>query len=177
MKSAPLIVAVALAACSHAPTAPTPQVEAPKPPPPAPVAAPAPAPQPAPVAAPAPSPADRLAAALPRDGLFFTFDSSTLSGESEKALADLGPLLAQSPGLGLRIEGNCDDRGTREYNLALGQRRADAAKKYLQQMGVKSDQLTTLSYGKERPRATGHDEDAWRQNRRDDLIPTAGQTR
>jgi peptidoglycan-associated lipoprotein len=73
--------------------------------------------------------------------------------------------------LNLRIEGNCDERGSEEYNIALGQRRADAAKKYLLRMGERGTQISTISYGEDRPRAKGHDEDAWRQNRRDDFIP------
>jgi len=67
-----------------------------------------------------------------------------------------------------------DERGTREYNLALGQRRADGARKYLENLGMESARISTVSYGNERPRATGHNEAAWKQNRRDDLIPSPG---
>jgi peptidoglycan-associated lipoprotein len=73
--------------------------------------------------------------------------------------------------LHVRIEGNCDERGTAQYNVALGYRRADSAKKYLLQMGASENQITTISFGKERPRAKGHDEESWRQNRRDDFVP------
>ena len=78
-------------------------------------------------------------------------------------------MLTAHPDLKVRIEGNCDERGSGQYNLALGQRRADAAKKYLATLGVQSPQITAISFGAEKPKATGHDEDAWKQNRRDDV--------
>jgi len=70
----------------------------------------------------------------------------------------------------VRIEGNCDERGTTEYNLALGQRRAESAKKYLENLGLEASRITAVSNGKEKPRAPGHDEDSRRENRRDDLM-------
>ena len=72
--------------------------------------------------------------------------------------------------LHVRIEGNCDERGTTEYNLALGQRRAESAKKYLENLGLEASRITAVSNGKEKPRAPGHDEDSRRENRRDDLM-------
>jgi peptidoglycan-associated lipoprotein len=72
----------------------------------------------------------------------------------------------------VRVEGNCDERGAAAYNLALGSKRAASAKAYLVQMGARDDQITTISYGKEKPRVQGHDEQAWSQNRRDDLVPS-----
>jgi len=78
-------------------------------------------------------------------------------------------VLTAHPELKVRIEGNCDERGSEQYNLALGQRRADAAKKYLAGLGVQSPQITAISFGAEKPKAQGHDEEAWKQNRRDDV--------
>jgi peptidoglycan-associated lipoprotein len=67
------------------------------------------------------------------------------------------------------VEGNCDERGTNEYNLALGERRSDSAKSYLVSLGISPDRVETISYGEERPLAIGHNEDSWSQNRRDDF--------
>ena len=117
--------------------------------------------------------ADALAAALKdlRDvSVFFKTDDANLSDEAKSKLATVGHLLEAHPLLKVRIEGNCDERGTPEHNLALGQRRATAARAYLTKMGAKEDQLQTVSLGDERPRAAGHDETAWQLNRRDDLV-------
>jgi peptidoglycan-associated lipoprotein len=81
-----------------------------------------------------------------------------------------GQYLARNPALQLRVEGNTDERGSSEYNLALGQRRAQAVKSALQLYGVKDSQVEAVSFGKEKPRATGHDESAWAQNRRADIV-------
>ena len=72
----------------------------------------------------------------------------------------------------IRVEGNCDERGSREYNLALGQRRADSLRKAMVLLGVSDKRIETISWGEEKPRALGHDEAAWAQNRRDDIIYT-----
>jgi peptidoglycan-associated lipoprotein len=101
--------------------------------------------------------------------VFFEFDSSVLTKDAQEKLTNVGNILAQHPELKVRIEGNCDERGSEQYNLALGQRRADAAKKYLAALGVTPDQITSISFGAERPKALGHDEEAWKQNRRDDV--------
>src|SRR2546422_301333 len=111
-------------------------------------------------------------AASPRSVRYF-FAASARRCPSARLYSRL-PRSSQFPSI--RIEGNCDERGSREYNLALGQRRADAAKKYLTDLGLAADRITTISYGKERPRAPGHDEEAWKENRRDDLVPSS-QTR
>jgi peptidoglycan-associated lipoprotein len=108
---------------------------------------------------------------VPTDSIYFDFDKYDLKPEAEEFLARLGSILAKYPELNLRIEGNCDERGSEEYNIALGQRRADAAKKYLVRVGARESQIRTVSYGEDRPRAKGHDEESWRQNRRDDFIP------
>jgi len=73
----------------------------------------------------------------------------------------------------IRIDGNCDERGTEEYNLQLGDRRASAAKTYLTKLGIADGRISIVSYGKDHPVATGHDEQAWYQNRRDDFHPTS----
>jgi peptidoglycan-associated lipoprotein len=112
---------------------------------------------------------DKALADLRGVSVFFEFDSATLTGEAKEKLTAVGDVLARHAELKVRIEGNCDERGSEQYNLALGQRRADAAKKYLDNLGVKAQQITAISFGAERPKATGHDEEAWKQNRRDDL--------
>jgi peptidoglycan-associated lipoprotein len=132
---------------------------------------PEPAAQPAPVPTPQPAVAEAPAIAVKTKSIYFDFDSSDLSPIGQESLASLGGLLASYPELHVRIEGNCDERGTPEYNIALGNRRAESARGYLMQMGARTDQITTVSYGKQRPRAKGHHEAAWAQNRRDDLIP------
>ena len=102
--------------------------------------------------------------------IYFDFDSSTISDEGRSKLQSFYEAARRSD-LRVRIEGNCDERGTAEYNLALGQRRADAAKKYLMNLGMDGSRIQTVSNGKEKPRARGHDEDGWRENRRDDVQP------
>ncbi|HYS08055.1 MAG TPA: peptidoglycan-associated lipoprotein Pal [Myxococcales bacterium] len=151
---------VAFVACSHAQPAP---VAAPAPPP-APSVQVIAEPPPAPVAAP-------VAPPLTNVSVYFDYDSSELSPEVRAVLEAFFDQAQKHPDQRIRIEGNCDERGSREYNVALGQRRADAAKKYLTNLGLPADRITTISYGKERPRAAGHDEEAWKENRRDDLVP------
>ena len=98
--------------------------------------------------------------------IFFDFDKSTLKDDQKPALqADLAALKTD-PKLKLLIEGHCDERGTVEYNLALGERRAKAVKDALQAAGIAADRLSIISYGKERPFVLGHDESAWKWNRR-----------
>jgi peptidoglycan-associated lipoprotein len=101
------------------------------------------------------------------DRIFFAFDKSDLSGESKGTLDKWVAFLKKYPSDKLTIEGHCDERGTVEYNLALGDRRATAAKNYLVAQGVDAGRLKTISYGKSRPAVMGHDEAAWSQNRRD----------
>ena len=122
---------------------------------------------------------DRAMEALRNVSVFFEFDSSTLTSEAKDKLSAVGTVLAKYPDLKVRIEGNCDERGSEQYNLALGQRRADAAKRYLTSMGAHDKQLTAISFGDQKPKATGHDEEAWRQNRRDDLnaVPASYQSK
>ena len=100
------------------------------------------------------------------DRVFFDYDSSVITAEGESVLQAQVGYLNQNSQLGITIEGHCDERGTREYNLALGERRAAAAKRYLVSQGVSSQRINTVSFGKERPAMTGSDEGSWAQNRR-----------
>ena len=101
--------------------------------------------------------------------IYFDFDKSELKPEARATLKNKAEWLKAHPQFSLRIEGNCDERGTNEYNLALGQRRADAAMKFLIALGVSGDKISTISYGEERPADPGHNEAAWRKNRRDEF--------
>jgi peptidoglycan-associated lipoprotein len=98
--------------------------------------------------------------------VFFDFDASTLRDDARSALDADAHLLRDNPDVKVVVEGHCDERGTPEYNQALGERRAKAAKDYLVQAGIAASRLETISYGKERPFDPGHDEAAWAKNRR-----------
>jgi peptidoglycan-associated lipoprotein len=98
--------------------------------------------------------------------VFFGFDKFNLTPEARAKLQADAELLKQNPDAKIVLAGHCDERGTVEYNLALGQRRADAVYDYLVDLGVSPSQLSTISYGKEKPFALGHDEAAWALNRR-----------
>ncbi len=100
------------------------------------------------------------------DRVFFAFDSSTLDDDARLTLDRQAAWLQQYPSITVTIEGHTDERGTREYNLALGERRAAAARNYLAALGVDPDRMLTISYGEERPVDPGNDETAYRQNRR-----------
>ena len=100
------------------------------------------------------------------DRVFFGFDQFSLSNDARSTLDKQAAWLKNNPGVTIRVEGHCDERGTREYNLALGERRANAAKDYLIANGVNPDRIVTISWGKEKPVANGSNEAAWRQNRR-----------
>ena len=100
------------------------------------------------------------------DRVLFDFDSSALSADAKSTLAAQAAFLKQNPAVRITVEGHCDERGTREYNLALGDRRASAARDYLVAQGIDAARIKTLSYGKERPAVIGSNETAWAQNRR-----------
>jgi len=100
------------------------------------------------------------------DRVFFGFDKYNLSAEARSTAQRQAAWLKANPSVTVTIEGHADERGTREYNLALGDRRATALKNYLVTLGVSSSRLASVSYGKERPVALGHNEEAWSQNRR-----------
>jgi peptidoglycan-associated lipoprotein len=104
----------------------------------------------------------------------FDFDKSDIKSEDEANLDTKAAILAANPSLQIQIAGNCDERGSEEYNLALGNRRALAAKRYLTNKGVDPSQITTISNGKERPIAMGHDESAWSMNRNDQFTILSG---
>ena len=100
------------------------------------------------------------------DRVFFGYDSSDLDSDALELLQDQVAWLKQNSNVSVTIEGHCDERGTREYNLALGERRANAAKDYLMTYGISSDRISVLSYGKERPVDSGSNPLAWSKNRR-----------
>jgi len=113
---------------------------------------------------------ERMAAQAEAESIYFDFDRSFIRPEYRFILEKKVEFLKEFPEYYLRIEGNCDERGTNEYNLALGDRRADSAKSYLISRGISADRIETLSYGEERPLAVGHNEESWAQNRRDDFV-------
>ncbi len=100
------------------------------------------------------------------DTILFGTDEQDVDAEAQGILMRQAAWLKRYPNVAVTIEGHCDERGTREYNLALGDRRANAAKNFLVAQGIPAGRLSTISYGKERPVATGSDESAWAQNRR-----------
>jgi peptidoglycan-associated lipoprotein len=102
--------------------------------------------------------------------IYFNFDSATLSEQARNTLAKDADLLKNIGKAKIRVEGNCDERGSDDYNLALGEKRAKEAVQYLANLGIPTEQLTVISYGKEKPVATGHDEASWAKNRRDDFV-------
>ena len=104
------------------------------------------------------------------DRVFFNFDSANLSDDAQEVLKKAAEYIKENDISALTVEGHCDERGTREYNLALGDRRAVSVKKYLVGLGVPAENITTISYGKERPAMPGHTSDAWAQNRRGVLV-------
>ena len=102
--------------------------------------------------------------------IYFNFDSAALSDEARNALTKNADLLNKNSNVSIRIEGNCDERGSDEYNLALGERRANAARDYLVSLGIKPERISVISYGEEKPADPGHDEAAWAKNRRDEFV-------
>jgi peptidoglycan-associated lipoprotein len=105
------------------------------------------------------------------DRVFFGYDSYELNTAAQATLERQATWLSSYPGVTIVVEGHCDERGTREYNLALGERRAAAVANYLVALGVDPNRIQTISYGKERPAVDGHDETAWSQNRRGVTVP------
>lgn len=168
-----LLVSAFLAGCSS-----TPVVPAPAKPRAAPTAAPTPATSgtPKPVASSTVSTAtlpphlDPKSLISTERSVYFDFDVFTIKPEYQKLIERHGNYLAAKPALSIKIEGHADERGSSEYNLALGQKRAQAVVQALRTYGVKDSQMEAVSWGKERPKATGHDETAWAENRRADLV-------
>ena len=107
------------------------------------------------------------------DKVFFDFDSHTLTTAARATLAKDAEILKQMGSVKIRIEGNCDELGSDDYNLSLGESRAKAALNYLQSLGIQADRLSVISYGKEKPAVTGHDDAARAKNRRDEFVITS----
>ena len=106
---------------------------------------------------------------LSKRSVYFDYDSNSVKDEYRGLVQAHSRYLGDKRDSNIRIEGNCDERGSREYNLALGQRRAEAVKKVMTVLGVSDGRIETISYGEEKPMANGHDEQAWSQNRRADI--------
>ena len=129
--------------------------------------------QPTAVQEPAPTPAPAPAAQeFKPETVFFAFDDYTLAQDAQTQLQALADYLKTNPQSVVQIEGHCDERGSIEYNLALGERRAQSVKNYLAQLGVDPARLSTISYGEEKPAVEGHDEAAWSKNRRAEFTLT-----
>jgi peptidoglycan-associated lipoprotein len=177
IKSLACLFAVAgvLAACSSTPVTPTgptatPEVRStPSSATPTQSAAPRPAPAPVVTAAPLPAYLDPKNPISTERSVYFDFDEFAIKPEYTGLIERQGKYLASNPSVAIKIEGNTDERGGSEYNLALGQKRAEAVLRALQIYGVKASQMEAVSWGEERPKSAGHDEAAWAQNRRADL--------
>ena len=107
---------------------------------------------------------------LAKRTVFFAFDESVILDEDRPILEAHAEYLSQNPGAAVTLEGHTDERGTREYNLALGEQRAISVRQFMSLLGASGQQLRTVSYGEERPAALGHNEEAWAQNRRVEII-------
>jgi len=186
-RAALLAVILAATAVAGACSKKEPPVARPVPPPPPPTtdtarppAPPEPAPEPPPVPAEPVTSEDISARSLdeinrdsPLGPVFFALDSSEVEGQSQQVLQRNADVLKQYGTWQVTIEGHCDERGTAEYNLALGERRALAARNYLVSLGIDAGRLKTVSYGKEFPFDPGHNEAAWSKNRRAHFVVTA----
>jgi peptidoglycan-associated lipoprotein len=180
--TATVLVALTVGACSKK----QPPIARPMPPASAPGSTAAPPAPPEPVSEPIPVPPEPLAEDtvgsrsiddLNRDSplkpAFFALDSSEITSEMQQVLQTNAQVLKRYPSWQITIEGHCDERGTPEYNLGLGERRSIAARDYLVSLGIGADRLRTVSYGKEFPFDPGHDETAWSKNRRAHFVITA----
>ncbi len=148
---------------------------APPPAPPSPQVSEAPVTRPGPPAetpVPAPAPPAPAPAASPLKDVFFGFDKANIRDDQKAALKDNVAWLKANTRVKITVEGHCDERGTTEYNLALGERRVKAVKDSLVKAGIPADRIATISYGKERPFVPGHDESAWKWNRRAHFVIT-----
>jgi peptidoglycan-associated lipoprotein len=106
---------------------------------------------------------------LSKRSVYFDFDSNAVKDEYRNMIQSHARYLGDNRSRNIRIEGNCDERGSREYNLALGQRRAESVKKVMTVLGVQDNRIETVSFGEEKPKNAGHDEAAWADNRRADI--------
>ena len=148
---------IAIAGCAKKPPAELP---------PAPQQTPTPEAPPPAEMGPVPGSQAHFLANVASDRVFFDTDKSDIDAEAQATLRSQAAYLRQYPNVRVTIEGHADERGTREYNLALGERRANAAKNYLASLGIDASRISTISYGKERPEALGSDEASWARNRR-----------
>jgi peptidoglycan-associated lipoprotein len=112
------------------------------------------------------SDSDKMAGVVMQENIYFEFDKATLTPDSRELLINNGEWLRLNPDIDIIIEGHCDERGTNEYNLALGDRRAESVKVFLLDLGINNSRLKTISYGEERPADSEHTETAWAKNRR-----------
>jgi peptidoglycan-associated lipoprotein len=115
---------------------------------------------------------ERARSSLSGSSVYFDFDQSAIKSEADSLIAQHAKLLQSYPNDKLTLQGNCDERGSREYNLALGQRRADGVKEKLVLMGIPASRIDTVSFGKEKPRELCHEERCWSENRRADFVDT-----
>lgn len=153
------LLAVSVTGCAKKPAATTPV-------PPAPTETAAPTPTPTPTPAPTPEPAAPAVTASDLQTVYFDYDSFSLSDNARAALDANAKLLRENASLMVSLDGHCDERGTVEYNQALGQKRAESVQQYLTDAGIAASRMRVISYGKERPADEGHDESAWSRNRR-----------
>jgi len=132
-------------------------------------------------AAPAPAPAPQSSFALGSQSsglktapmmrsIYYEYDTAEITAEGKKIIEANAEYLRSHPGVKVVVEGNADERGSAEYNVALGQRRADSVSKIMSLLGIPSDRVETVSLGKEKPKVNGHDESSWSQNRRSDIV-------
>ncbi len=137
---------------------------------PAPAMAPAPAPPPPPVEDKAAKAFDMAKSEFLEENIYFAFDKSNLDDKAQATLKKNAEFLKTYPNVYTTIEGHTDERGTAEYNLALGERRAESAKSFLVDMGIEAYRISTVSYGEERPVCTEKNEECWAKNRRDNFV-------
>jgi peptidoglycan-associated lipoprotein len=104
--------------------------------------------------------------------VYFAYDQSSLSAEGQSTLQEIGKLMKEVPEITARVEGHSDERGSNDYNLALGERRAKSVNDYLTSYGIQATRLSTISYGEEKPASEGHDESSWSKNRRVEFTTT-----
>lgn len=174
MKRLACLMAIALlGACSTTPPAAVAPPPAPAQPPAPPPPPPPPAAKAQPVAPESPIQAfERMRAAVEGKSVYFAFDRDQITPDADATIDEHAKLAMSFPSDHVVVQGNCDERGGREYNLALGQRRADAVKSRLVMLGVPAARIETVSFGKEKPRETCHQEKCWSQNRRADFVDT-----
>ena len=139
---------------------------------PRPAAPPPPPPAPAPTPLPGPSISQQAFQEFQNQDIYFDFDKYDLRTDARTTLDRKASFLNQNSSIRVQVEGHCDERGTNEYNMALGERRANAAKQYLTTAGISAGRLSTISYGEERPLDSGHTEAAWARNRRAHFVVT-----